>query len=75
MIQVCNLMCHFCFPFLNKGFTTEYFSHEGKIPVAKDRLQIKVKCEIMKCEITCRIFVEISSEPCELEGFRNVIHF
>jgi len=26
----------FLFPILNTGFTTEFFKHEGKIPVDKD---------------------------------------
>ena len=50
----------FLYPFLNKGFTTEYFSHEGKIPVDKDWLQMYVKGEIMNCELAFRIFVEFS---------------
>jgi len=60
---------------LKKGFTTEYFSHEGKIPVDKNWLQIQVKGEIMNCGITCRIGVEISSQPCESFDLSDLIIF
>jgi hypothetical protein len=53
----------------------EYFNREGKIPVHKDWLQIYVKGEMMNCAEVFRILVEISSHPCELEGFRDEITF
>jgi hypothetical protein len=50
-------------PFLFKGFISENFNRDGKIPDEGDFLQMYVKGDVMKGVLTFRIFVGIPSYP------------
>jgi hypothetical protein len=51
------------FPFLCKGFISENFNREGKIPDENDLLHMYVKGDVIKGVLTFRIFVGIPSYP------------
>jgi len=50
-------------PFLCKGFISENFNREGKIPDESDLLHMYVKGNVMKGVLTFRIFIGIPSYP------------
>jgi hypothetical protein len=60
-------------PFLNNGFTIEYFKREGKLPEDIDLLQIWLSGEQMYGALIFSIFVVISSYPCEFFTFIELI--
>jgi len=62
-------------PFLNKGLTTAYFKHSGKIPEDNDLWHIWIKCELMKGELIFINLVHIPSYPEEFLGLRDFIIF
>jgi len=50
-------------PFLCKGFISENFNQEGKLPDESDLLHISVRGDVMKGVLTFRIFIGIPSYP------------
>jgi hypothetical protein len=49
--------------FLCKGFTSENFNQEGRIPEESDLLIVYVRGDVMKRVLTFRIFIGIPSYP------------
>ena len=56
-------------PFLCKGFISENFNWEGKIPDGSDLLQMCVRWDVMKGGLTFRIFIGIPSYAWEFFAF------
>ena len=50
-------------PFLCKGFISENFNQEGKIPDESDLLHMYVREAVMIGVFTCRIFIGIPPYP------------
>jgi len=50
-------------PFLCKGFISEKFNQEGKIPDESDLLLMYVRGDVMKGVLTSRIFIGIPLYP------------
>jgi len=50
-------------PFLCKGFISENFNQEGKIPDESDLLHMYVREDVMKGVLIFRIFIGIPSYP------------
>jgi len=50
-------------PFSCKGFISENFNQEGKIPHKSDLLHTYVRGDVMKGVLTFRIFIGIPSHP------------
>ena len=50
-------------PFLCKGFISENFNREGKIPDESDLLHVYVRGDVMKGVLTFRNFIGIPSYP------------
>jgi hypothetical protein len=50
-------------PFLSKGFISENFNQEGKIPDESDLLRMYVRGDVIKGVLAFRIFVGIPSYP------------
>jgi hypothetical protein len=48
---------------LHKGFISENFNQEGKIPDKSDLLHMYVRGDVMKGVLTFRIFIGIPSYP------------
>ena len=59
-------------PFLCKGFISENFNWEGKIPDESDLLHMYVRGDMMKGVLTFRIFIGIPSYPWEFLDFSDL---
>ena len=62
-------------PFLCKGFISEHFNREGKIPDESDLVHMYVRGDVMKGVFTFRIFIGITSHPREFWVFSDLIIF
>jgi hypothetical protein len=60
-------------PFLNSGCTSEYFNQSGNIPDDNTLLNIYVNGDSIKEALAFRILSDISSYPCEVFLFRELI--
>ena len=62
-------------PFICKGFISENFNQEGKIPDKSNLLHMYLKGDVMKSVLTFRIFVGIASYPWQFLDFSDLIIF
>ena len=60
-------------PFLNRGCTSEYFDRSGNIPDDNTLLNICVNGDSIKEALAFKILSDISSYPCEVLFFRELI--
>ena len=58
-----KLVICFLSPFLCKGFISENFNQEGKIPDKSDLLHTYVRGDVIKGVLTFKIFIRIQSYP------------
>ena len=73
MKWVSNLRFQFFLPFLNSGCTSEYFNRSGNVPDDNTLLNMQVNGDIIKGALAFRILSDISSYPCEVLFFRELI--
>jgi hypothetical protein len=60
-------------PFLNSGCTSEYFNQSGNVPDDNTLLNMQVNGYSIKGALAFRILSDISSHPCEVLFFRELI--
>jgi len=60
---------------LKIGITVEYLSLAGKVPVARDLLQMYASGELINGALHLRILAEISSYPCAFVVFSEFMIF
>jgi hypothetical protein len=62
-------------PFLCKGFISENFNWEGKIPDESDLLHMYVRGDVIKDVLTFKLSIGIPSYPWEFLDFSDLIIF